>query len=113
MRFLSSLLAVVLTPALILFAVFNLEHASLTWSPIHQPVDLPLYLIVLVPLAAGFVLGLFMGWLAGSRTRGRSRAQRREIKKLEKELATYKPDEGASKPLDEFYPALPKKDSAP
>jgi uncharacterized integral membrane protein len=112
MRFLSSFLVVVLTPLLILFAVFNSSDALLTWSPIHQPVNLPLYILVLAPLALGFVLGLLMGWISGSRIRGRSRRQRREIKKLEKELAGLKPEDKDHKGMDDFYPALPKKKDA-
>jgi uncharacterized integral membrane protein len=70
-----------------LFAVSNRASASLGLWPLPFVVDLPLYLLVLLPLLLGFLAGRLAAWFAGrGRRRGLRRCARR-IEALERELA--------------------------
>jgi uncharacterized integral membrane protein len=71
---------------LIPFAVSNRAPISLGLWPLPFLVDLPLYLLVLLLLLVGFVIGVGVAWLAGGRTRRESRRRRRRVEALEREL---------------------------
>ena len=94
---------------LIAFAVTNRQTTTLVYSPLHDPLELPLYMVTLLFMAAGFVLGVFILWINTSKTRKTKREQMKAIKALEKELETLKDTETeANDPPSEFFPALPK-----
>ena len=57
---------------LIPFALSNRESVSLGFWPLPFLVDLPLYLLVLSLLLAGFVIGAAATWIAGRRIRRES-----------------------------------------
>jgi lipopolysaccharide assembly protein A len=77
------LVAVVAIP----FAVSNRQLVSLGLWPLPFLVDLPLYLLVLLMLLAGFVVGVSAAWIAGRRLRRELRRRRRRVQALERELA--------------------------
>ena len=68
------------------FAVSNREPVSLGLWPLPFLVDLPLYLLVLLVLLAGFVVGAAAAWNAGRRMRRELRRRRRRVAILEREL---------------------------
>ncbi len=72
---------------LMLFAVSNRAPVSLGLWPLPVAAELPLYLLALGALFAGFVIGLVGGWLAGHGRRAELRRMRRRIAALERELA--------------------------
>jgi lipopolysaccharide assembly protein A len=72
---------------LIPFALSNREPVSLGFWPLPFLVDLPLYLLVLSLLLAGFVIGAAVTWIAGRRIRRELRRRRRRVETLERELA--------------------------
>jgi lipopolysaccharide assembly protein A len=72
---------------LILFAVSNRQPVSLGLWPLPFLADLPLYLLVLLMLLAGFVIGAAAARIAGRRLRRELRRRRRRIEALERELA--------------------------
>lgn len=72
---------------LIPFALSNREPISLGFWPLPFLVDLPLYLLVLLLLLAGFVSGAAATWIAGRRIRRELRRRRRRVETLERELA--------------------------
>jgi len=86
MRLLYWLPAAVGALALTLFAVSNRETVALEVWPLPFAADLPLYLIVLVALLAGFAIGAVAAWLGGRRRRQRARQDRRRLAALEREL---------------------------
>ncbi|GJL85611.1 MAG: hypothetical protein DHS20C02_13860 [Micavibrio sp.] len=90
------------------FAVFNRTPASLTWSPVHVPLELPLYMIGLALMALGFFLGSIITWMNMSKVRQDRRRQKKQIKILEKELEAVNENGNAEAPSD-FFPALPKR----
>lgn len=80
------LIGVPLVVLAIAFAVANGEDVSFTWSPIHDPVNWPLYALVLCALMAGFIIGSFMTWIAGHAHRKERRTIVRDNKKLQSEI---------------------------
>lgn len=97
-------IAVILT----LFAVFNLQPVEVTLNPLDTPLQAPLYLIALMFMAGGFVLGAVTVWISHDPLHRAERRQRKTIKNLEKELKDVQggPESG---PPSEFFPALPRK----
>ena len=79
----ATLLAAVL---LIPFALSNREHISLGLWPLPFLLDVPLYLLVLLLLLAGFIVGAAATWIAGRHIRRELRRRRRRIEALEREL---------------------------
>jgi uncharacterized integral membrane protein len=72
---------------LIVFAISNREGAVVTFWPLPVTVEAPLYLVVLLTLLAGFLVGEFVAWINGRRWRREARARARRIEALERELA--------------------------
>ncbi len=77
---------VVASSLLIAFAVSNRATVSLGLWPLPFLIDLPLYLLVLLLLLAGFVVGAATAWIAGRRVRRELRRRRRRVEALEGEL---------------------------
>ncbi len=65
----ASILAIALVAAL--FAVENMHEVAIGVFPVGSSVSLPVYLIVLVPLAVGLVAGWALSGIAGGRARKR------------------------------------------
>jgi uncharacterized integral membrane protein len=108
LSFIRGFIGFVLAVALVVFAIFNRHDVLFSIGPVYEPLNLPLYLIALVFMGVGFVFGCVFVWLGAAPVRRTKRKQRREIKKLEKELDKLK---GASvnvnAPPDDFFPSLP------
>jgi lipopolysaccharide assembly protein A len=77
---------VVTSSLLIAFAVSNRAAVSLGLWPLPFLIDLPLYLLALLLLLAGFVVGAATAWIAGRRVRRELRRRRRRAEALESEL---------------------------
>ena len=75
---------------LIPFALSNREHISLGLWPLPFLVDLPLYLLVLSLLLAGFIIGAVVTWIAGWHIRRELRRRRRRVEALERELVAVR-----------------------
>ena len=71
---------------LIPFAVSNRAPVSLGLWPLPFLVYLPLYLLALLLLLAGFVAGAAAAWITGRRVRRELRHRRRRAEALESEL---------------------------
>ena len=79
-------MTLVATALLIPFALSNREPVSLGFWPLPFLIDLPLYLLVLLLLLAGFVIGAAATWIAGWHIRRELRRRRRRVEALEREL---------------------------
>lgn len=86
MAFLRWIIALPIVVGAVLFALAHPDNVSVTWSPFEPPVDLPLYFVALVFLGGGFLLGAFVAWLGMSNVRRDRRRQKKEIKRLEKDI---------------------------
>ena len=71
---------------LMLFAVSNRETVSVGFWPLPFLADVPLYLLCLLSLLIGALIGSVVTWTAGYRNRREFRARRRRIEALEREL---------------------------
>lgn len=108
MSFIRWIIGFVVAVALSAFAVYNRHSVDIVWSPVHEPAQLPLYLVVLGLTAFGFVLGGSIVWVSAAPTRRLKRQQKREIKNLEKKLESAATEAEPAKPPSDFFPALPQ-----
>ncbi|SEH29042.1 LapA family protein [Magnetospirillum fulvum] len=79
------------------FAISNRTSVPLELWPLPiEPVALPAFLVVLIPLALGLIGGMTLSWLAATPVRRKSREQARRIESLERQLGAIKgrPDGG-------------------
>ncbi len=110
MGFIRWIIGFVIALALAIFTSANLHFVKIYPSPIHAPIDMPLYLITLSMMAIGFILGALIVWFSTIGIRYTSHKQKRAIKDLENQLKTsdntiVKP----RSPLGDFFPALPRR----
>lgn len=80
------------------FAVLNLKPVPLVWSPFHDPIELPLYLVGLGLMAIGFLIGALTVWLNTDPLHLQRWHQRKKIKNLEKEIKTLHEGTGEKAP---------------
>lgn len=81
----------------LLFAISNRVAVHLELWPLPlEPVDLPTFLAVLLPLVVGLAGGVTFSWLAATPARRLARDQARRIESLERQLGAIKgrPDGG-------------------
>ena len=71
------------------FAVLNRENVYVIWSPVHDAIDIPVFLIALIAIFSGFIIGALYSWLGNSNLRKNYRSQKKQIKTLEKEIEKH------------------------
>ena len=72
------------------FALAHPQSVSVMVNPVKDPIELPLYFVVLLFLAIGFIFGAFMAWIGMGKTRQERRAFKKEVKNLNKEIEVLK-----------------------
>lgn len=107
------ILGFAVTVAAAVFAVLNRHELAVYWNPLgDDSVTLPVYLVVLGFMAAGFVLGGFVVWLNMGRLRSERRQQKKEIKTLKRQASAAEartvsaPGAVAVAPAQEVLPVL-------
>lgn len=88
MTLLKWIITVPIAIAAVLFALANPALIEFTWSPFHDPKNLPLYFICLSFLGVGFLIGTFVAWIGMGKTRAERRLYKKENKQLEKDINT-------------------------
>lgn len=78
------------TLIVVLFAVSNREWVSMELWPLPGALDAPLYLIFLVAVAAGFVLGGAIAWSGELGHKMRANRAEKRADDLERELAVMR-----------------------
>ena len=86
MRILFWILVVLIAIVLAAFAVSNREPVALGFWPLPFLVDMPLYLLCVLSLVIGTLIGVATAWMAGHGKRRELRSRRRRIEALEREL---------------------------
>ena len=81
------LVSLIAAAVLVPFAVANRATVSLGLWPFPFMLDSPVYLLVLLSLFAGFVMGAACVWMARHGLRRELRRRRRRVEALERELA--------------------------
>jgi len=106
MSLLNSLFTFILIIAIAGFCILNAQAINITWSPIHDTIELPLYAVILGGLIIGFVLGALSLWINNGSLRKTKRQQKKHIKTLEKELSQNAGNITNQQPPNDFFPAL-------
>ncbi|CCG42582.1 ABC transporter permease family protein [Magnetospirillum molischianum] len=79
------------------FAISNRTAVHLELWPLPiDPIALPAFLVVLLPLAIGLIGGVTLAWIAATPDRRQSRDKSRRIESLERQLGAIRgrPDGG-------------------
>ena len=87
MKLIHWLVTLPLAVIIVLFAVSNRDGVIVTFWPIPLAIEAPLYLVVLLALLVGFLVGELVAWINGRRWRREARFRARRIEALERELA--------------------------
>jgi uncharacterized integral membrane protein len=87
MRLVYWLITALLALILVMFAVSNRGAVVVTFWPLPATLEAPLYLVLLLALLAGFLLGEFVAWINAGRTRRALRERNRRIEALERAAA--------------------------
>ncbi|MCB2106740.1 MAG: DUF1049 domain-containing protein [Rhodobacteraceae bacterium] len=96
MRLITTLIALAVAVAVVLFAISNRATVTLELWPLPYSIDVGIYAAVLVAILIGFVGGAVAMWLAGGAKRRELRQTRRRVKDLEHSLAQAKSDSGSA-----------------
>ena len=83
----------------IAFAIHNHAPQSVDFWPLPYTFSAPLYAVVIVALALGFVLGAVASWIGGHRWRKLARQRKRETDALTRELARLRRNRVRSEPV--------------
>jgi uncharacterized integral membrane protein len=75
------------------FAIHNHAAQTVDFWPLPYSFSAPLYAVVIVALAFGFILGAVASWIGGRGWRKLARQRKREIDTLMRELDGYKAKE--------------------
>src|ERR1700722_6360225 len=67
---------------LAVFAISNRESATVAFWPLPARIEAPLYLVVLLALLVGFLVGELVAWINAGRARRLARERRRRIEAL-------------------------------
>jgi len=86
---------------LIVFAVANRDPVTLTFWPLPVALTAPIYIVVLLTLLAGFLLGELVAWINGRRWRREAKRNADRVRDLERERAALTP---AKEPGREIAP---------
>jgi uncharacterized integral membrane protein len=86
-----------------IFAVFNRTRVDVVWTPLEEPLSLPLYAVGLGALTLGFMAGGLCVWVNTGSVRREKRRQKKDIKRLEKALA----ESTACEKDGDTHPAMP------
>jgi uncharacterized integral membrane protein len=82
------IIVVPLAAAIIIFSVNNRTDVRLDLWPFDVvSASVPVYLIALVCMLAGFIAGGVIAWFSAGRTRSRARAEARRADQAERDLA--------------------------
>ncbi|MEM7170812.1 MAG: lipopolysaccharide assembly protein LapA domain-containing protein [Pseudomonadota bacterium] len=85
MKYVLWIISLPLTIVIVVFALANQQSATIDLWPFGLTVPAPVYLIVLLSLLVGFLLGGLVAWLSAGRARSNARHARHEAQALSRE----------------------------
>lgn len=74
------------------FVVLNRQETTLYFSPISDPITLPLWIMGLILFGVGFTTGALLLWLNSFPTRKELRTTQKKLKTTEQDLENLKND---------------------
>ena len=94
MRHLGWVFGGVIAVIAIVFAINNHAEQAVDLWPLPFVIELPLYGLVLIAVAAGFVIGAFLTWISESKWRRLARKRKRQLATLDAEIAALRAHAG-------------------
>ena len=126
MRYLRLLFIVVLAAILVVVALANRQFVDVSlipagldqWVPGNWTVRMPLFLVILLSILAGMLLGVVWEWLRESTLRRESAKRAHDLQVLEREVGSLRKTHHAPRDevlaiLDAPRPATPASDTRP
>ena len=83
-RLIVSLVLLIFAAACVLFAI--LHHEAVMVDLVIDRLPVPLFLLTLLPLALGVLIGWFLAWLKAGQTRREKRQEHKRVRELEREV---------------------------
>lgn len=87
---LSWISTVVVTCLILVFALMNRQMADVNLWPFSLEMKAPLYLMIIITVFLGFLLGAIVMWLKSLKYRRQARTLAKYVDKLEAQLTTIK-----------------------
>lgn len=87
MKYLSWIITIPLLILVVVFVIFNREPVALELWPFGIRLEAPLFLIVLVSIFIGLLIGGIAAWVSGNSLRRRARHAQHRADELEREVA--------------------------
>ncbi len=87
MRIFSGICGFVVLVLVLCFALSNQQDVTVAMWPFSESLQLPLYLVGLVPLLLGLLVGGLWGWVASLRHRLHSRRLNKELEALNDKIS--------------------------
>ncbi len=81
----------------IVFAIHNHAEQAVDLWPLPFIIELPLYALVLIAVAAGFLIGAFLTWVSESKWRRLARKRKRQLATLDAEMAALRAPAGSGR----------------
>ena len=94
-RLIVSLVLLAFAAACVLFAMLN--HEAVTVDLVIDRVPVPLFLLTLVPLVLGVLIGWFLAWVKAGKTRRDKRREEKRARDLEREVGSMRARETEAK----------------
>jgi len=83
----------------VVFAVANRDTITLNLWPLPYTIETRVFLLVLLPLAIGFLIGEAAAWISGRTWRRAARRHAHRIEELERELSARASPKESSKEI--------------
>lgn len=106
LKTLRRLIVLVLLAVAVLFALVNRAPVELSVWPLPYTVTAPLFLVILMVLLVGILIGAAMSWVGGHKYRALARQRGHEVEAMRRQLAQAR-EKLAAAPADGAVPAGP------
>ncbi len=105
MKHLSWIITLPITIIVVVFALSNRQPLVIDFWPLEMSLTAPLYLVLLLSILFGFVLGGIAMWFTAGRSRKRAREASARMRELEGQVANLKRAQEARGPANDSGPA--------
>ena len=86
MRFIYWFITALVALLVVVFAVSNRAMVVLTFFPLPAELQAPLYLVVIVAVIVGFLIGALVAWIGGGKRRAETRQLRRRLDRVQRDV---------------------------
>ena len=91
MRFIYWSITALIALVVVVFAVSNRATVALTFFPLPAELQAPLYLVVIVAVILGFLVGALTAWIGGGKRRAEARQLRRRLERVQRDVSKTLP----------------------